>query len=228
MKKNHTAIISSVLASLIFAVPVWSKPQINTNTNKVSKISKLSKVNNTKKVNNIKKTSLVKQLKSIKKISPIVPILVEQGQDIQQIARWVVSGQYKCFGQKTITLTPRIDYPGYVDVQQNGKTQLFLAVASNTGAVRLENKAANLFWLQLPVKSMLFNSQTGSRILDDCQPETVPSILELPATALKSKASLLMTDMPISPINILTDVVPSPVVIPITEIEAIPAVKIAP
>ncbi|MEN9912214.1 MAG: hypothetical protein RI956_658 [Pseudomonadota bacterium] len=192
MKNTHTFITSTVLASLVFAVPAWSKPQ------PIVKKSAISK----------KQTKATKKAKPIKKIIPIVPTLVEQDQDIQQISRWVVSGQYNCFGQKTITLTPRIDYPGYVDVQQNGKTHLFLAVTSNTGAVRLENKAANLFWLQLPVKSMLFNSQTGSRVLDDCQPETLPSILDVPATALKSKASLLITDTPILPINTPTDVAP--------------------
>ncbi len=226
MKKKYTFIISTIstlLASLLFTMPAWSKLPLK--TKKISKISITKTAKVTKKVNTIKK---VKLANPIKIIIPIVPVFVEQTQDVQQIARWVVSGQYQCFGQKTITLTPRTDYPGYVDVQQNGKTYLFLATASNTGAVRLESKAANLFWLQLSVKSMLFNSQIGSRILDDCQPKIPPSISDIPVTALKSKASLLTTDMPILPINSSSDAVLPAVATPITGIETIPTIKIAP
>jgi hypothetical protein len=164
---THTIRIAftAALTGIFLSTPAWSKPQPIFKKSTITKAKK--QVKSTKKAN------------PIKKIVSIAPVFVEQSQGIQQIARWVVPGQYNCFGQKTITLTPRTDYPGYVDVQQSGKTHLFLAVASNTGAVRLENKAANLFWLQLPVKSMLFNSQTGSRVLDDCQPQIPPDDLKV-------------------------------------------------
>jgi hypothetical protein len=182
MKKNHTFITSTVLASLVFVVPAWSKPQPIVKKGTITKAKK--QIKSTKKAN------------PIKKIVSITPVFVEQSQDIQQIARWVVPGQYNCFGQKTITLTPRTDYLGYVDVQQNGKTHLFLAVASNTGAVRLENKAANLFWLQLSVKSMLFNSQIGSRVLDDCQPQIPPADLKVSLPLLNISTPLPIVDTP--------------------------------
>ena len=41
-----------------------------------------------------------------------------------------------------------------------------------TGAVRLEDKAAGVMWLQIPAKSMLMNVKVGQRMVDGCQHAT--------------------------------------------------------
>ncbi len=40
---------------------------------------------------------------------------------------------------------------------------------TTTGAIRLEDKAAGIVWLQLANKSMLMNQKQGRRIADECQ-----------------------------------------------------------
>jgi len=40
---------------------------------------------------------------------------------------------------------------------------------TTTGAIRLEDKAAGIVWLQLANKSMLMNQKLGRRVADECQ-----------------------------------------------------------
>ena len=40
---------------------------------------------------------------------------------------------------------------------------------TTTGAIRLEDKAAGIVWLQLANKSMLMNQKQGRRIADECK-----------------------------------------------------------
>jgi hypothetical protein len=49
------------------------------------------------------------------------------------------------------------------------QTWLMKPVASDTGAVRLEDVKGQALLVQIPVKSMLMNVRTGQRILDGCQ-----------------------------------------------------------
>jgi hypothetical protein len=126
-----------------------------------------------------------------------VPQFIEQSAETQQLAQWIVAGQYACFDHQTVLITPRTDFAGYIDLQTKGKTYHLLPVASNTGALRLESKADNLFWLQLSVKSMLFNSRTGIRIVDDCQPNNPPPA-PISAPELSAQSTpVLATPMPL-------------------------------
>ncbi len=42
-------------------------------------------------------------------------------------------------------------------------------VSTTTGAVRLEDKASGLVWIQIPAKSMLLNSKQGLQLANECK-----------------------------------------------------------
>jgi hypothetical protein len=42
-------------------------------------------------------------------------------------------------------------------------------VATDSGAIRLENKASGIVWLQMANKSMLFNEKAGKRLANNCR-----------------------------------------------------------
>lgn len=44
-------------------------------------------------------------------------------------------------------------------------------VATDSGAIRLENKASGIVWLQMSNKSMLFNEKAGKRLANNCRNE---------------------------------------------------------
>ena len=87
------------------------------------------------------------------------------------------------------------------DPQANGYFRLVIGKSSyrvapqetTTGAIRLEDKAAGIVWLQLANKSMLMDQKQGRRLADECKsPEQVqialqmlanppPSVLDAPA-----------------------------------------------
>ena len=63
------------------------------------------------------------------------------------------------------------------DPQANGYFRLVIGKSSyrvapqetTTGAIRLEDKAAGIVWLQLANKSMLMDQKQGRRLADDCK-----------------------------------------------------------
>ena len=93
-----------------------------------------------------------------------------QSEEIQAIAAQITSTRFNCQFGRHVDVKARTDHLGYVDVTFNGKTSHMLPVVSNSGALRLESAADHRFWLQLSVKSMLFDSHGGSRLADDCHP----------------------------------------------------------
>ena len=93
-----------------------------------------------------------------------------QSEQIKAIAAQFLTIRFNCeFGQH-VDIKVRADHLGYVDVTFLGKTSHMLPVVSDSGALRLESELDHKFWLQLSVKGMLFDTQEGSRVADDCQP----------------------------------------------------------
>lgn len=77
-------------------------------------------------------------------------------------------GEYECeFNQR---LQVHIDqkYAGYARVQSVGVDFLMKPVASQTGAIRLEDVKQVGLLLQIAGKSMLMNVKTGQRLIDSC------------------------------------------------------------
>ena len=74
------------------------------------------------------------------------------------------------FNQKVdVSINPK--YPGYVDVTHGSTKFLMKPVESHTGAIRLEDVRGEGLMVQIANKSMLLNTKTGKRIVDDCVSE---------------------------------------------------------
>lgn len=105
------------------------------------------------------------------KAAPAAPAFVPPpAADEEQLrtAERVHYGEYECeFNQRLqVQLDPR--FPGYVKVVGVGVDFLMKPVASQTGAIRLEDVKQIGLLLQVAGKSMLMNVKTGQRMIDSC------------------------------------------------------------
>jgi hypothetical protein len=93
--------------------------------------------------------------------------------DEQQLAaaEMVYYGKYVCDEKIEVFVEKDATSPGYVDVRHKKDVWVMKPVASNTGAVRLEDTKQQVLLVQIPYKSMLLNVRTGQRIVDSCQNE---------------------------------------------------------
>ena len=144
--------------------------------------------------------------------SPVKPStqLVEQRallttltDDLLAVAAQVHTGSMVCEAS-TVKIAPIPTAQGYFDVHMGKHHYLMAPVASQTGAIRLEDTAHGAVWIQLANKSMLMNQKVGRRMADDCQS---------PAQMVVAEA---MAKMP--PINILE---------PLNDNRASPAAELA-
>ena len=109
------------------------------------------------------------------------------------IAELVHTGQMACELGASVQVTPDSSAPGHFHVKGKGFAYHMVPVASQTGAVRLEDSQRGAVWLQIANKSMLMNQKLGQRMADECmspQQFTVaegfkknppPSLLDNPA-----------------------------------------------
>ena len=119
----------------------------------------------------------------------VVPIpLVALDNDLLAVATLVHTGDIVCEAS-TVKIASIPSAQGYFDVHMGKHHYLMAPVASQTGAVRLEDRVHGAVWIQLANKSMLMNQKVGRRIADECQS---------PAQMVVAEA---MAKMP--PINIL-------------------------
>lgn len=58
---------------------------------------------------------------------------------------------------------------GAVKLTWKGRSYTMSTVSTTTGAVRLEDKASGLVWIQIPAKSMLLNSKQGQQLANECK-----------------------------------------------------------
>jgi hypothetical protein len=91
-----------------------------------------------------------------------------QPDDIKALAEQFRGGDFHCEFNETLTIVPNKEHHGYLTLLHKKTVANMLPVPTNTGALRLEGKAAGLVWLQLPSKSMLMNSKIGQRLADEC------------------------------------------------------------
>ena len=80
----------------------------------------------------------------------------------------VHTGLFPCELGQTVTVRPDPKGPGHFDLRFNGKRYRLVPVETTTGAVRLEDKALGIVWIQVANKSMLMNQKLGQRMADDC------------------------------------------------------------
>jgi hypothetical protein len=130
-------------------------------------------------------------------------LLTALGDDLLAVAAQVHTGNMVCEAT-TVKIASIPSAQGYFDVHMGKHHYLMAPVASQTGAVRLEDTVHGAVWIQLANKSMLMNQKVGRRMADECQS---------PAQMVVAEA---MAKMP--PINILE---------PLGETRALPAAELA-
>ncbi len=117
------------------------------------------------------------------------------------VASQVQVGTLPCELGQTVVLLAEPGQLGHFSLRLGKATYRMAPELTTTGAVRLEDKASGIVWLQLANKSMLMNQKLGRRMADECK-STVqlqvaqemlrnppPSVLDdsKPATALVRK-----------------------------------------
>ena len=85
-----------------------------------------------------------------------------------EIAQRVHVGQMPCELGASIHVARDAAAPGYFNLQGKGFRYRMKAVATTTGAIRLEDAKAGAVWLQLANKSMLMDQKKGRRLADEC------------------------------------------------------------
>ena len=95
-------------------------------------------------------------------------ILSALGDDLLAVAAQVHTGNMVCEAS-TVKIAPIPSAQGYFDVRMGKHHYQMAPVASQTGAVRLEDTVHGAVWIQLANKSMLMNQKVGRRIADECQ-----------------------------------------------------------
>ena len=83
-------------------------------------------------------------------------------------AEMVYYGKYDCEFNQTVDIAQSPKYPAYVTVKHNKGEWLMKPVLSSTGAIRLEDVRGETLMVQIASKSMLLNTMTAHRIVDDC------------------------------------------------------------
>lgn len=79
----------------------------------------------------------------------------------------LVTGNFYCELSNRVDLASEAN--GEVKLNWKGRSYPMTTVSTTTGAVRLEDKASGLVWIQIPAKSMLLNSKLGQQLANECK-----------------------------------------------------------
>ncbi len=80
------------------------------------------------------------------------------------------TGQVTCAGHMILTISG--GEPNHHYTITAGKTNYSMVrVPTESGVIRLEDKARGIVWLQMANKSMLFDEKNGKRLATDCRNE---------------------------------------------------------
>jgi len=119
----------------------------------------------------VKKPAVKPPAKPTKAAKPIyktgAPLPAATPEQIEA-AELVYVGHYECEFDQAIDIRYHEAQLGYVDVQFGKNTYLMKPVLSSTGAIRLEDMRAEMLMVQIGTKSMLLNTKTGRRLVDEC------------------------------------------------------------
>ena len=83
-------------------------------------------------------------------------------------AERVYYGTYLCEFDKSVQVSTLAKFPGYAELRFGKSVYVMKPVASETGAIRLEDVKGETLVVQIANKSMLLNVKTGQRMLDGC------------------------------------------------------------
>ena len=111
-----------------------------------------------------------------------------------ELSNRVALGKMPCELGAHVSLRPDVRGAGHFVLELGAQKFAMVPVVSKTGAIRLEDEAAGVVWLQLANKSMLMNQKQGKRLADACvnaeqlivakdlERNPAPSLLDGPVT----------------------------------------------
>ena len=136
-----------------------------------------------------------KKLPALKPVPPPPAALPELSPELMLVAEKVVLGTVPCeLGAKVVV--KQDSSPGRFLLELGRQSFRMEPTLTTTGAIRLEDPATGVVWLQLGNKSMLLNQRLGKRLADACVNLHQAAI----ATAMEqSKAPGLLDDAPPTP-----------------------------
>lgn len=102
-----------------------------------------------------------------KVLAPAAP-LAELSTEQLDIANRVVLGRMPCELSAHVVVRPDARGAGRFVLELGKQQYAMVPVATRTGAIRLEDDAAGVVWLQLANKSMLMSQKHGKRLADAC------------------------------------------------------------
>lgn len=95
-------------------------------------------------------------------------VIEELSSEQKTLALRVVSGSFPCAQGARVELQPDARHEGRFILALGKQSFSMVPVATDSGAVRLEDAAHGGVWLQLANKSMLLHQKQGRRLADDC------------------------------------------------------------
>ncbi|MEY8689063.1 MAG: hypothetical protein AB9M53_04175 [Leptothrix sp. (in: b-proteobacteria)] len=100
--------------------------------------------------------------------APPKPTAASQAEAMRVAAAQVLTGVIVCDQNQRIVIQPAPQQPGLFQLLFEEERYLMTPVLSSSGAVRLEDKAHGLLWLQIGSKSMLMDERAHQRLADHC------------------------------------------------------------
>jgi len=92
-------------------------------------------------------------------------------------------GDYLCERGERLSVTINRAHDGFVDVAFQGLVHTMRPVLSHTGAIRLEDVRGRMLVVQIPTKSMMFDTRLGRRVVDGCLHEAQRQAAAAPPAA---------------------------------------------
>ena len=125
------------------------------------------------------------------KAAPAKPEMIIPDAYPEQVkaAELVYYGKYDCEFNQTVDIAQSPKYPAYVTVKHGKGEWLMKPVLSSTGAVRLEDVKGETLMVQIASKSMLLNTMTARRIVDDCVSPRQRELIEAAKAAKAASAA---------------------------------------
>ena len=96
------------------------------------------------------------------------PVLFELSPEQIAMSSRVALGKMPCELAAHVSVKPDVRGVGRFVLEMGRQRYFMVPVPTLTGAIRLEDSAAGVVWLQLSNKSMLMSQKLGRRLADDC------------------------------------------------------------
>ena len=132
--------------------------------------------------------------KAAAKPAPAAPkkpemIIPEAYPEQVKAAEMVYYGKYDCEFNQTVDIEQSPKHSSYVVVKHNKGEWLMKPVLSSTGAIRLEDVRGETLMVQIASKSMLLNTMTARRIVDECISPKQRELIEAAKVAKAASAA---------------------------------------